>query len=52
MHKICVVFHKLNKSLLCEYSLLKDLVIIQITKSGLNLLNCANSLIRIKKDLS
>jgi hypothetical protein len=52
MHKRCVVFHKLNKLLLCKYSLLKDLVIIQITKSGLNYLNCANILIRINKDLS
>jgi hypothetical protein len=44
--KYVYYFIKLNKSLLHENSLLKDLVIIQITKSRLIYLNCTNTLIK------
>jgi hypothetical protein len=47
--KYVCYFIKLKKSLFHENSLLKDLVIIQITMSRLNYLNCTNSLIKNKE---
>jgi hypothetical protein len=48
MHKRCVVFHKVKEIIILQKFFIEDLVIIRITKLGLNYLNCTNSLIRFE----
>jgi hypothetical protein len=49
MHKRCVVFHKVKEIIISQKFFIEDLVIIRITKSGLNYLNYTNSLIKNKE---